>query len=193
MHYATRGPVLCFLAAAFFISILPAQAQEADTGVAIASVSGGGVFGLGFHGAVDGTLALPTSKYLVPFVDVGYSPLTSYAFTYGSNNTGKGLFTSSVFDANAGVRVRFPSKSRDWVPYIGFGAGLLRFDTSSYTSGFNTTATVKTSSNDLAGNVSAGGLYYVTQHVGLAVEAKGYFASQHHFGRATVGVFYQFP
>ncbi len=128
----------------------------------------------------------------MPFIDLSYSPLTSYAFTYGVNDTGKGLFTSSLFDVNGGVKIRFTSK-RDWVPYIGLGAGLLRFSTSSYTSGFNTTATVKTSTNEAAGNVSVGGLYYVTQHVGFGMELKGYLAQHNRFAQATAGVFYQFP
>jgi hypothetical protein len=191
MHHRARGAVFS-AAAGLFILCVPAHAQQADTGVGIVAFSAGAVFGVGAHGAVDGTLSAPTSKYIVPFIDIGYSPLISYAFTYGANNTGKGLYTSSVFDANGGVHIRFTSK-RDWVPYVGLGAGLLRFSSSSYTSGFNTTATVNSSRNELAGNASVGGLYYVTQHVGFQMEAKGYFASQNRFARATVGVFYQFP
>jgi hypothetical protein len=83
----------------------------------------------------------------VPFIDFSYSPLTSYAFTYGVNLTGKGLYTSSLLDLNGGLKIRFPNKS-DWVPYIGLGAGLLRLSSSTYTSGFSTTATVNRSNNE---------------------------------------------
>jgi hypothetical protein len=192
MHYAARGPVLISVAAGLLISSLPAHAQQADTGVAIAAVSGGGIFGLGAHGSAGASLGAPVSKYLVPFIDFSYSPLTSYAFTYGVNLTGKGLYTSSLLDVNGGVKIRFPNKG-DWVPYIGLGAGLLRLSSSTYTSGFNTTATVNHSNNDPAGNVSAGALYYVTKRVGFGMELKGYMAQHNRFGRASAGVFYQFP
>ncbi|MGO4881584.1 MAG: hypothetical protein ACLP59_12265 [Bryobacteraceae bacterium] len=175
------------------ISILPAHAQTADTGVGIAEFSGGGIFGLGAHGNVGGSLWVPTSKYAVPYIEFSYSPLTSYGFTYGVNDTGKGLFTSQLWDVNGGIKFRFPSKKRDWVPYVGLGVGLLRHSTSDYTSGFNSVATVNESTDEVAGNVSVGALYYVTRHVGFGMEAKGYFAAHNRVGRATISAFYQFP
>ena len=191
MHDAARR-VLLLVAAARLIAGLPMGAQQADTNVGIASFSAGGIFGLGAHGSVGGSLADPVSKYIVPFIDLLYAPLTSYAFTYGADNTGKGLFSSSLLDVNGGIRIRFPGTS-DWVPYIGLGAGLLRFSSSTDTSGFSTIATVNQSHNYLAGNVSAGALYYVTPHVGFEVELKGYAAQHNRFARATAGIFYQFP
>jgi hypothetical protein len=121
-----------------------------------------------------------------------YSPLSSYAFTYGTNLTGKGLYTSSLLDANGGIKVRFPNKSF-WVPYLGLGGGVLRLSSSTNTSGFGTTAAVNTSKNELAANVSAGALYYVTQHIGMQIEAKGYLAHQNQVGRVSAGLFFQFP
>jgi len=129
---------------------------------------------------------------LVPFIDFSYSPLISYAFTYGANNTGKGLYRSSLVDVNGGVKIRFANKS-GWVPYIGLGAGVLHLSSSTYTSGFSTTATVNRGHSDLAGNVSVGALYYVTQHVGFGMELKGYLAQHNHLARASAGIFYQFP
>jgi len=79
------------------------------------------------------------------------------------------------------------------VPYIGLGAGLLRVSSSTNTSGFSVTSTVNASRDEAAGNASAGALYYVTPHVGFGIEMKGYMAQHNHFGRASVGVFYQFP
>jgi hypothetical protein len=175
------------------ISVSPALAQETDTGVAIATLSAGGIVGLGGHGSYGASLADPVTKHVMPFIDFSYSPLTSYAFTYGANNDGKGLFTSSLFDLNGGVKVRFPNNRGNWVPYFGVGAGLLHFATSTYTSGFSQTATVNASHQDLAGNLSAGGLYYVTQHIGIELELKGYFAQQEHLGRVSAGLFFQFP
>jgi hypothetical protein len=189
MHHRS---VLVSLAAGLFISALPAHAQQTDTGVGIAAVSAGGIFGLGGHGSYGASLGAPVSKYLVPFIDFSYSPLTSYAFTYGVNLTGKGLYTSSLLDVNGGLKIRFPTKG-DWVPYIGLGAGLLRLSSSTDTSGFSTTASVNASRDEVAGNASVGALYYVTQHVGIDTEVKGYMAEHNRFGRATVGIFLQFP
>ena len=192
MGYIARGMGVCWVAAGLSIMGLPAHAQQTDTGVGIASISGGGIFGLGAHGSAGASLADPVSKYLMPFIDFSYSPLASYGFTYGSNLSGKGLYSSGLLDLNGGVKIRFPSKS-DWVPYIGLGAGVLRFLSSTDTSGFGTSASVNEGTNKLAGNVSAGALYYVTQHLGFQIEAKGYMAQHDRLGRASAGVFFQFP
>jgi hypothetical protein len=192
MHRAARRSVLFSVAAGLLISNLPVNAQQTETGVGIVAVSGGGIFGLGAHGSFGASLGAPVSKYVVPFIDFSYSPLTSYAFTYGANLTGKGLYTSSLLDFNGGIKIRFTSKS-DWVPYVGLGAGLLHLSSSTDTSGFGTTASVNASNSEVAGNASAGALYYVTQHVGFGMEVKGYMAQHNHFGRASVGIFYQFP
>jgi hypothetical protein len=167
-------------------------AQQDDTGVGIVAVSGGGLFGQGAHGSAGASFGVAASKYVVPFIDFSYSPLSSYAYTYGVNLLGKGLYTSSLLDLNGGLKFRFPNKS-DWVPYIGVGAGLLRLSSSNYTSGFNTTSTINHSTDNPAGSVSAGALYYVTKHVGFGMEAKGYASQHNRFGRAQAGVFYQFP
>jgi hypothetical protein len=190
MYHAVRGSILV-LVTGLSIAVLPAGAQQADTGVAIATISAGGLFGLGGHGSYGASLADGVTKYLVPFVDFSYSPLSSYAFTYGTNLTGKGLYTSSLLDANGGIKVRFPNKSF-WVPYLGLGGGVLRLSSSTNTSGFGTTAAVNTSKNELAANVSAGALYYVTQHIGMQIEAKGYLAHQNQVGRVSAGLFFQF-
>lgn len=171
----------------------PACAQQADTGVGIAEFSAGGLFGLGAHGNVGGSLWVPTSKYAVPYIEFSYSPLISYGYAYGPDNTGKGLFTSELFDVNGGIKFRFPRKKSDWVPYFGLGVGLLRHSTSDYTSGFNSIATVNTATNEIAGNASVGAIYYVTKHVAFGMEAKGYIAQRERLGRATVSVLYQFP
>jgi hypothetical protein len=79
------------------------------------------------------------------------------------------------------------------VPYIGVGGGVLRLSSSTNTSGFGTTAAVDTSKNELAANVSAGALCYITQHIGMQIEAKGYLAHQNQVGRVSAGLFFQFP
>jgi len=192
MHLTARGLIFFLMAAGLLISTLPAHAQPTDTGVGIAAISAGGIFGLGGHGSYGASLADPVSKYVMPFIDFSYSPLTSYAFTYGTNLTGKGLYTSSLLDVNGGIKIRFPSNG-DWVPYIGVGAGLLRLSSSTDTSGFGTTASLNASRDEAAGNASAGALYYVTQHIGIVTEVKGYFAEHNRFGRVSAGLFFQFP
>ena len=174
------------------LAISCASAQQADTGGVIAEISGGGIFGLGAHGNVSGSLAAPLSRHLLPYIEFAYSPLSSFAFTYGANETGKALFRSALTDINGGVKIRFPSRNSDWVPYFGLGAGLLHITSNTHQSGFGATITTNTSNNAFAGNVSVGTLYYITPHVGLGIEAKGYGAQHQRLGRATVGVFYQF-
>ncbi len=172
-------------------AVAGAYAQN-DGGGAIAVLSAGGLFGQGAHGNVAADLEAPVSRHFMPFLEFSYSPLRTQAFTYGSNNTGKGLFQSYLADLNGGLKIRFPSRKGDWVPYIGFGAGLLHEWSNTHESGFNTTASFGSSSNELAGNFSVGGIYYITPHVGLNLEAKGYAAQHEHFGRATIGIFYHF-
>jgi hypothetical protein len=173
------------------VAVSCAPAQQADTGGVIAGFAAGGIFGLGAHGSVGGNLDAPISKHFLPFIDFSYSPLTSYAYAYGADNTGKGLFRSNLVDFNGGVKIRFPGKS-DWVPYVGFGAGVLHFSTSNYASGFGATTTVTTGRSELAGNASVGALYYFTPHVGFSGEAKVYAGQHDRFGRVTAGIFYQF-
>jgi len=187
-----RRSFCLFLPAVFWVLCPSANAQQADTGVGIAEFSAGGLFGLGAHGSVGGSLGAPVSKYLVPFIDFSYSPLSTYSYTYGANNTGKALYRSALADVNGGVKIRFPNKS-GWVPYIGLGAGLLHLSSSDYASGFNETATIKQSHDEAAGNASVGALYYITQHIGFGMELKGYAAQDRRLMRATAGVFYQFP
>ncbi|HTQ53875.1 MAG TPA: outer membrane beta-barrel protein [Bryobacteraceae bacterium] len=169
-----------------------ASAQQADTGGAIASISAGGLFGLGAHGSVDASVAAPVSKHFMPFIDFTYAPLTTYSYTYGLNDTGKALYRSYMLDVNGGIKIRFPAKKSDWVPYVGFGAGALHLWSNTNMSGFGATANVHTSHTELAGNASVGAIYYVTPHVGLGIEAKGYAAQHNRFAQATAGVFYQF-
>ncbi len=167
------------------------HAQQTDNAGVIAAFSAGGIFGVGAHGSVGGSLAVPLSKYLMPYVEVAYSPLSSYPYTYGADRTGKGLYRSHLVDFNGGLKVRFPVKG-DWTPYVGAGAGLLHFASSDYASGYNVTSTVGSTRDEAAGNVSAGALYYFTPQFGFGIEAKGYAARNNRFGRVTAQVFYQF-
>jgi hypothetical protein len=192
MQFAVRGSVLLSVAASLAMAVLPAQAQPTETNVGIVAISAGGIFGLGGHGSYGASLEDPVAKHWMPDIDFSYSPLTSYGYSYGLNDTGKGLFTSSMLDLNGGVKFRFAGK-RNWAPYIGVGAGLLRFSTTNATSGFGTTATVNASRTEFAGNFSVGGLYYVTDHLGFLMEAKGYVAQRNQFGRVSLGLFFQFP
>lgn len=193
MHHIARGLVPCLLAAGLWISGGPAFAQESDTSVGIVSVAAGGLFGLGAHGSIAGSFAYPTTKYLVPFVEIAYSPLISYGYQYGNQNAGKGLFRSNLLDANGGVKIRFTSDKSDWAPYIGVGAGVLRVASTDTTAGFGVNSSVSQSHTELAGNISVGALYYVTKHAGFGTELKGYGASGYRLVRFTAGVFYQFP
>ena len=191
MHRAGQSSIVLFMAGLIMAS-WPAQAQQADTGGIIGAINAGGLFGLGTHGAAGASLASPVTKYVVPFIEISYSPLISYGYTYGSNLTGKGLYSSSLLDLNGGIKIRFPNKG-NWVPYVGLGAGVLRFMSSTDTSGYGATASVNETNNQVAGNASVGALYYVTQNLGFGVEVKGYGARHAHLVRTTMGVFFQIP
>jgi hypothetical protein len=65
MYHAVRGSILV-LVTGLSIAVLPACAQQADTGVGIATISAGGLFGLGGHGSYGASLADAVTKYLVP-------------------------------------------------------------------------------------------------------------------------------
>ena len=192
MCRAARGWLFLLTAAGLAMGGWPAHAQQTDTGGIIGSLEAGGMFGLGAHGSVGASLASPASKYLLPFIDFNYSPLTSYGFKYGSNLSGKGLYTSGLLDLNGGVKIRFPNTG-NWLPYVGLGVGVLRFMSSTDTSGFGASASVTQTSNDIAGNASVGALYYITQHLGFGMEVKGYAAQHTHLVRVSLGVFFQIP
>ena len=110
MQHRGRGSQLLLAAAVGMISILPAHAQTADTGVGIAEFSGGGIFGLGAHGNVGGSLWVPTSKYAVPVRRIFVFAACQLQLYYGVNDTGEGLFISQLWDLNSGIKFRFPSK-----------------------------------------------------------------------------------
>ena len=90
MHRAAQSSLVLFIAGLIMAS-WPAQAQQADTGGIIGAINAGGLFGLGTHGAAGASLASPVTKYVVPFIEISYSPLISYGYTYGSNLTRQGL------------------------------------------------------------------------------------------------------
>src|SRR5690349_20251661 len=98
--YAVSSPIMIkiklLVPAALLCLFSPLGAQQADTNVAQVSFAAGGLFGLGGHGSYGANLAAPVTRHLAPFIDFSYSPLSSYAFTYGLENAGKGLFTSSL-------------------------------------------------------------------------------------------------
>jgi hypothetical protein len=171
---------------------LPARAQQTDTGVGIAAISAGGIFGLGAHGSYGASLGAPVSKYLMPFIDFSYSPLTSYGFTYGANLTGKGLYTSSLLDVNGGFKIRFPTRATGYRT-LGWEPDSCDLSSSRLYQRFQHDCDRQREPRRVAGNASAGALYYVTQHVGFEMEVKGYMAEHNRFGRASAGIFFQFP
>jgi outer membrane protein W len=170
-----------------------AHAQQDDTGVGIFTAFAGGVFGIGSRADGGVSLGLPTTRYLVPNVEFSYAKLGTYDYRTGIYNNTRNLQESAMYDLNGGVKIRFPGSSRSYVvPFLGLGVGLLRFSSDLASSGFSGNTDVRTGTNYLAGTVSGGVMYYITKHVGLQPEVKGYL-SHRNFVRVTVGVFYQFP
>jgi hypothetical protein len=190
MGRAAAAFILCLVT----ISYARGQTQQANVNSngLIATIDAGGSFGQGAHSAVGADLAAPVSKYAMPFLDFTYSPLGSYGYTYGLNDTGKGLYTSAMISVNGGLQIRFPNSSF-WVPYIGLGGGLLRRTQTNNMSGFNSTETIHSNRNEADALVTAGTLYYITEHVGLSIGIKGMLASHDRFAEATAGLFFQIP
>ena len=157
-----------------------------------ASFKAGGIFGLGAHGSVGGSLAAPVSKNFVAlhrFFLFSADQLRVYVW--------RGQHGQGSIPVGTGGRQRRSQNPFSRQRRLGAvrrlrsrAAALL---VEHLHERIQRTSTVHESNDELAGNVSAGALYYISQHIGLELELKGYVARDYHFGRATAGLFFQFP
>ena len=179
------------IAAFLLVLAFTLRAQQDETGVGEITGFFGGVTGIDTHPAGGFTFASPTSRHLVPYLEVCYASLGTYDFRSGFLNGTANLRQSRMYDLNGGVHVRFPNRTHA-VPYIGAGIGLLRFSSDLESAALSGNTTVHAGANYLAGNLSGGVRYYITNHVGVRPEVKGYLGNKN-FIRLAVGLFYQFP
>ena len=106
---------------------MPLYAQQDETGVGEIAGFMGAVMGVGAHVNGGFSFASPTSRHLVPNVELSYSSLGTDSFRTGNFDRGTiNVRNSRMYDVNGGVHIRFPEK-RDLAPYVGLGLGLLRF------------------------------------------------------------------
>ena len=171
-----------------------AQAQEDDTGVAQIGGFLGGVAGIGgVHPAGGFNLGVPTAKHLEPNVEFGMSTLNDTGYRVIALPVSSSVLQRArLYDLNGSVRIRFPNRTHA-VPYIGVGVALLDFTASLETaSGTETMSTVHQSTYYVSPTLAVGFNYFITPHVGIRPELKGYFF-KHSFARLAVGIFYQFP
>jgi hypothetical protein len=179
--------LVCLLA----LACAPLRAQQDDTGGGEVTGFLGGVFGVGSHVGGGFGFASPTSRHLVPNIEFAYTPLGNTNFLNGLFDHTINVVSSRLYDLNGGVQVRFPMRSTNYAPYFGLGVGLLRFTTDQQVAAASP-VTLHSSKNYFAGNCSVGMRYYITSHLGLRPEIKGYFGHKS-FARVAVGIFYQFP
>ena len=167
---------------------VPAAAQSDDTSGFDLTGSLGITAGLGWHPGVAVTAGFPRTPHLVPYLELGYTPLGNKAFRRDVNSPG--LVTRSyLIDANGGLQVRFPL-SRAFAPYFLAGVGLLH-SRSEISPGEHITP-FNRSSNDAAFVVGGGLRYYLSRRWGLRPEVKAY-VSDRKFTRVSLGIFYTFP
>lgn len=166
---------LLFAAALAFAA--PLSAQPDVIGAPELTGFFGGVFGIGTHPAGGAAFAYPTSRHIVPNVEFSYAPLD-----------GRGAADSRLWDVNGGIHVRFPDRVPRLTPYLGVGIGLVRIENRIPAPPFGR---VTASDNNFAVNLSGGARYYITEHLGVRPEIKG-FLGDYTFTRLSVGVFWQF-
>ena len=183
-------------AAVLFVCAFTLGAQQDTspqdaTGVGEFTAFAGGVFGIGSHPSGGVAFASPTSRHIVPNLEFAVAGLGSYDFRSGDLNRTVNLRRSTLYDLNGSIQVRFPNRTH-MLPYFGVGAGLLRFTNDVESAGPAGNVVVHGASNYLAGNFSGGARYYITDHLGVRPEIKGYISNKN-FVRFSVGIFYQFP
>ncbi len=166
--------------------VLPVFAQSDGTDVNEVTGYVGAMAGPGTHPTVGATFAVPQSKYLVPLVELGYTPLGNRAFRHDL----EGLVNqSSVFEFSAGGQVRWPI-TNTLAPYLALGAGLLH-TTTQFTMGKNTGTTTE-GNNYFAFHLGVGTRYYMGRRWGLRPELS-FYKTKRDFAKLSIGLFYEFP
>jgi Outer membrane protein beta-barrel domain len=170
---------------ACIVMVAASYAQEPRLVEANAQV--GLVSGIGTHGSFGGGIGVA----LMPRV-LGYGEFSYIPFGGASNSVpALGLQaggSARAYNFNAGGQYQF-SRSKDAMPYAGFGLGVLHAS-SSYSSSFGgMTVSGKSSSSDLYFNVGGGVRYFVNERWGFRPELM-LFAGSNTYVRFGGGVFY---
>jgi hypothetical protein len=181
--------LFCFLA-------LPAlsSAQVRDTDFGEVAAFGGGVFGLGTHGAVGASSGVAFSKYGIGLIEAAFSPLGDQTVRH---RTGAQPQSSKLFDFNFSAHIRVPVKRR-WEPYGILGAGLLwdKFKVVPVAVPLTepgvippVQAVVAVDEFNFGFHTGGGVRYYVREEWGIRPEFK-VIVSNRTYTRFTVGIFY---
>jgi hypothetical protein len=167
----------------------------------------------GSYGIVDaqymvgGNFTIAASKIILPYVEFTYLPEVANptAVTAPSNVSSVTVNRNiDFYDFHGGVHIRLPIHEKPYVPYLAFGVGTLHhFDqtvtaTVKFTDGATLTLppVVQPGGSDFAVNFGGGLRYYFSSaKFGMRAEVKiykptGTFNST--FGKAEIGLFYQF-
>ena len=182
---------------ALLLVLAPARtalAQEDDTGVGQIGGFLGGLAGVGgMHPAGGFNFGVATARHLEPNFEFAMSTLNDKGYRVVALPVSSSVLQRArLYDFNGSVRVRFPNRTHA-VPYIGVGVALLDFTASLETAGGTQTMTTEHQSTSyVSPTLSAGFTYFITPHIGIRPELKGYFF-KHSFARLAIGIFYQFP
>jgi hypothetical protein len=167
----------------------------------------------GSYGIVDaqymvgGNFTIAANKYILPYAEFTYlpqvaapPPLSGLPSGVASVSVDRNI---SFYDFHGGVHIRIPIHQSRAVPYLAIGVGALHHlqttvtPTIKFTDGSTATLTpaVEPGGSDFAVNFGGGLRYYFKSKFGMRAEVKVYkptgtFTSV--FGKAEIGLFYQF-
>jgi hypothetical protein len=168
----------------------------------------------GSYGIVDaqymvgGNFTVAANKYILPYVEFTYLPQVASPPPLSGLPSGVSSVSVSrnidFYDFHGGVHIRMPIHEKPFVPYLAVGVGTLHhFQTTvtptvKFTDGTTVTLTpaIEPGGSDFAVNFGGGLRYYFkSAKFGMRAEVKVYkptgtFNST--FGKAEIGLFYQF-
>ncbi|HTX33910.1 MAG TPA: hypothetical protein VME43_02780 [Bryobacteraceae bacterium] len=156
-----------------------------------------------------GNFTVAANKYILPYVEFTYLPQVASPPVVSSLPAGVSSVSVdrniSFYDFHGGVHIRFPIHEKPFVPYLAVGVGVLHHlqttvtPTLTYTDGTTQTlpAAIQPGGSDFAVNFGGGVRYYFSSaKFGMRAEVKVYkptgsmYSSV--FGKAEIGLFYQF-
>jgi len=169
----------------------------------------GGSYGIvNAQAMVGGNFTVAANKYILPYVEFTYLPEVAFPTAIPVPSGASSVTVNrniSFYDFHGGVHIRIPIHEKPYVPYVAFGVGELHhfeetniMATVNFVGGGSVTLGPldQPGGSDFAVNFGGGLRYYFSSaKFGMRAEVKVYkptgtFTST--FGKAEIGLFYQF-